>query len=202
MPRSEMCSYDVVVTTYDVVLATGVSMGILPKAKTAALKLASYLQDYHFREDFSAQGVNLLFRMTWHRILADESHRFANPKTKLFFAMTLLKSLRKSCLTGTPIRNDHKDMWAQLRFCNFSGMVSLGKLSDSWVGDAKTLEFHSISATWTTCKCIDHDLWNCRSHSTTVETMWFSCSFAKRGSSNLSIVFTLTKTCAGRFQEP
>ncbi len=28
----------------------------------------------------------------------------------------------KWCLTGTPIRNDETDIWAQLRFCGYKGV--------------------------------------------------------------------------------
>jgi len=60
---------------------------------------------------------NVLTEVIWERIIADESQTFANHKTLYFKSMMTLKSLYKWCLTGTPIRNSHFDLWSQLRFC-------------------------------------------------------------------------------------
>ena len=61
-------------------------------------------------------GPALFFTEQWFRIVVDESHVFANPKSTYFLALMTLKGTRKISLTGTPIRNYDSDMFAQMRF--------------------------------------------------------------------------------------
>lgn len=62
------------------------------------------------------QDVNI-FDIQWHRIIADESQRFVNPKAKLFKALSSFHPCFRLCLTGTPIRNYDYDLYSQLLFC-------------------------------------------------------------------------------------
>ena len=64
----------------------------------------------------STTGESCLFSQTWARVVCDESHAFANPKTALFSAMCCISANRRWCLTGTPIRNCAKDLHTQLKF--------------------------------------------------------------------------------------
>lgn len=133
---TQLCQFDVVVTTYDVVQSAMVKHKLLPvvsrssssssKNKHSTL-LNWLLYEYKFQENTTCKGSLLLFRIPWFRVLYDESHRFANIHTKLFLAVNLLYSLRKSCLTGTPVRNFHQDMWAQFKSC---GMTSVKNPKD------------------------------------------------------------------------
>lgn len=65
------------------------------------------------------KGGNLLFSIPWNRIIADESHRFANPKSITYYSIMCLYGDKKWCLSGTPLRNYSTDVYSQLRFCGY-----------------------------------------------------------------------------------
>ena len=69
------------------------------------------------------KGLGVLYCTPWNRIYADESQKFANPTTKIYKVMMALYGEYKWCLTGTPIRNYDTDIWAQLRFCGYTGVT-------------------------------------------------------------------------------
>lgn len=51
-------------------------------------------------------------------IILDESQTIKNPDSKIFQAVTELKSKHKLVLTGTPIENSLTDLWSQIEFIN------------------------------------------------------------------------------------
>lgn len=61
--------------------------------------------------------ADVLQATEWSRIVADEAHRFNNPKTQIYKSMMALSAVNKWCLSGTPIRNYDTDIWALLTFC-------------------------------------------------------------------------------------
>lgn len=69
-------------------------------------------------------GPAVLYGTCWERVICDESQRFANPTAGIYRAMMALCGRYKWCLTGTPIRNSHTDIWAQLRFVGYTGIAS------------------------------------------------------------------------------
>lgn len=90
----QMSKYHIVLTTYETI-----SRHVTPKKGTSG----------------TTTGPRLLF-LPWYRIVADESHTFANLKGKQFQALMQLRSVRKLALTGTPLRNYDSDMLAQMQF--------------------------------------------------------------------------------------
>lgn len=68
----------------------------------------------------SAKGGLVLFKTPWNRIIADESHRMANPRSSTFFSMMCLYGEKKWCLSGTPLRNYCSDLYSQFRFCGYN----------------------------------------------------------------------------------
>ena len=56
----------------------------------------------------------------WYRIILDEAQLIHNPNTLMFKAILLisLKSEKRWCVTGTPIQNNLKDLWALFAFLN------------------------------------------------------------------------------------
>ncbi len=64
-------------------------------------------------------GPALIYDIPWKRIICDESQRFINNKSFQYKAMMALYGEKKWCMTGTPIRNGHVDLWAQLRFLGY-----------------------------------------------------------------------------------
>jgi Superfamily II DNA/RNA helicases, SNF2 family len=51
-------------------------------------------------------------------IILDESQTIKNPESKIFQAVTELKSMHRLVLTGTPIENSLTDLWSQIEFIN------------------------------------------------------------------------------------
>jgi SNF2 family DNA or RNA helicase len=66
---------------------------------------------------------NTFFNIRWHRVIADESQRFVNPKSQIFRALSCILPSFRLCLTGTPIRNYDYDLFTQLMFCGLSPAV-------------------------------------------------------------------------------
>ena len=71
----------------------------------------------------NAKGGMVLFNTPWNRIIADESHRFANPKSSTFYSMICLYGDKKWCLSGTPLRNYTTDIYSQFRFCGYDQTI-------------------------------------------------------------------------------
>ena len=138
LPHIDLLSYneimeaDIVLTTYEVVMAsfkitkdeikeelyeiglTGIHKGKIIGYKNRPEPCMDNINDYI--------GKELIHRMAWTRIICDESQRFANIKTKTFQSMHALYGKYKWCLTGTPVRNSYKDIWAQLKFCGYKSL--------------------------------------------------------------------------------
>ena len=133
----EIKEYDIVITTYDMVNASakmnpqyvesilqrGTRVERAKQAHSSGIhkdKIVAFdNRDFEVIED--GCGIELLHKIMWDRVICDESQKFANSKTKLFKSVLGLYGNYKWCLTGTPIRNSYKDMWAQLKFCKYNG---------------------------------------------------------------------------------
>lgn len=152
MSRKDICSYDIVMTTYDV-------------CTQACKKYPYHEQTYEIGEDNTlmkgkivavhcrtreqadkpnVKGSGILYCTPWERVICDESQRYANPKTQTYKCIMGLYGKYKWCLTGTPIRNFDTDIWAQLRFCGYSSVaqtvewkrMGLAYFRDHKLGDA------------------------------------------------------------------
>lgn len=131
--RWDIVKYDLVVTTYDVVRQTGEVRGFIEDVKERGS--ANSLQNgkviaIHCRSrkesDVSkTMGPGIIFSTPWERVIVDESHAFANPKTQLFAAVMAIYGRYKWCLTGTPITNRNSDLWSQLRFCGYRKVMNV-----------------------------------------------------------------------------
>ena len=129
--REDIVKYDFVVTSYDVVCSAaregrdweaGIEMG------DPHTLMAGKIQSIHCRtraqtDDPCITGHRILFYTPWERVIADESQRFANPKTFTYKALMAVYGRNKLCLTGTPIKNSSLDVWAQLRWCGYTGVT-------------------------------------------------------------------------------
>jgi SNF2 family DNA or RNA helicase len=116
---------DLVITTYDVCLGAF--------KKNERVQHSVYIYNAGQRQvgimhrtlpPFESSGIDVIYGMKWGRVFADESQRFANPKTKLFAAMMGISSVYRWCMSGTPIQNYDTDIWAQLRFCGYNAVTS------------------------------------------------------------------------------
>ena len=152
LDRRTVCSYDVVVTTYDVV-------------RNLAAKFPETMRDcvleygregvwnenpnkvrlVHMRRRADADhpdwtGIRVLYGTPWELVVADESQRFANHETKTFRAMMGLYGRHKLCLTGTPIRNYKTDLWAQFRWMGYSGVQHANMWSPHYMSAHRLLD--------------------------------------------------------------
>ncbi|AJF97908.1 DEad-like helicase [Pandoravirus inopinatum] len=125
--RRALAAYDIVLTTYDMCLAECrrghydedcLERG--PKGRVTAVHARA--RSRADRPDLVGGAV--LYGTLWERIVCDESQRFANPTTSIYRAVMALYGRYKWCLTGTPIRNSHTDIWAQMRFLGYTGIAS------------------------------------------------------------------------------
>lgn len=94
----DIANYDVVISTYESVSADWYSQ----KSTTLPRKSGPY-------------------SITWRRIILDEGHGIRNPKAKKTIAITNLMAQSRWTLTGTPIINNLRDLYSQIRFLRLSG---------------------------------------------------------------------------------
>lgn len=117
--------FDLVLVTYDTIVASykkyqldidKLCLMVDPedeRHKTMEPRLHSGPQ-----HDLPALGV--LHGTAWHRIIFDESHHIANPKTRGYAAAVSLCAERRWGYTGTPFKNTPLDKWAQLRAIGYT----------------------------------------------------------------------------------
>ncbi|KAJ5198849.1 Zinc finger RING-type [Penicillium cf. griseofulvum] len=93
---ANLAKYDVVITSYG-----ALALDFNPNAKQTP-----------------AKGI---FSLHWRRVVLDEGHIIRNPSSKASLAACGLRADSRWTLTGTPIINTLKDLYAQIRFLKFSG---------------------------------------------------------------------------------
>lgn len=101
-----------ILTTYDVLVVLAKKAETLPSTQLTAKKKQA--------------GLNF-FNIKFHRIICDESQRFANPKSQIFRTLMKLKGNFRWCLTGTPIKNYSGDLHTQLLFCGLNRNIKWTK---------------------------------------------------------------------------
>lgn len=139
-----LSKFDLVLTTYDVCLDG------FRKSKIES-EILIYGEGFHRgkvieicqrsssalpRLEFS--GSAGLYGVDWNRVIADESQRFANPKTTTYRAMMGIGGRLRWCITGTPVRNYDVDMWSQFRFLGYSDPKFRSAVAWKKMGGAKT----------------------------------------------------------------
>uniref|UniRef100_A0A8C3JIJ7 Helicase like transcription factor n=1 Tax=Calidris pygmaea TaxID=425635 RepID=A0A8C3JIJ7_9CHAR len=66
--------------------------------------------------DYGVRGDSPLHKVKWLRIVLDEGHTIRNPNAQQTKAALNLEGHRRWILTGTPIQNSVKDLWALISF--------------------------------------------------------------------------------------
>jgi len=163
LDRDTIMQYDFVVTTYDVILNLSrrypeTMRGVLEYGRAGVWgENPNAVKSVHVRTRKQADhpewtGLKVLYGTPWQLVIADESQRFANPKTKTFRSMMGLYGYRKLCLTGTPIRNYKTDLWAQLRWMGYHGVTK----SQHW--RSTYMEAHNLKRAILTIDYPDTDI--------------------------------------------
>jgi SWI/SNF-related matrix-associated actin-dependent regulator of chromatin subfamily A3 len=91
-------NYDVVISTYD-----------------------SVSTDWYSQKSAKMPRKSGPYSVKWRRIILDEGHNIRNPKAKKTIAAWNLMAQSRWALTGTPIINNLKDLYSQIRFLRLSG---------------------------------------------------------------------------------
>ncbi|KAK4214474.1 SNF2 family N-terminal domain-containing protein [Rhypophila decipiens] len=71
-----------------------------------------------------AKNRGVLHEVDWYRIVLDEAHWIRNQGPRQFKTAVSLKSIRRWCLTGTPIQNSLNDLNSLLGFLHFEPFAS------------------------------------------------------------------------------
>lgn len=64
------------------------------------------------------RDIDLLEEYAFKYVILDESQYIKNPESQTYHSVVRLKSEHRIALTGTPIENSLKDLWAQFNFIN------------------------------------------------------------------------------------
>lgn len=102
MSAAELENYDIVITTYNVVVSEHGSAN-RTKAEPNQKKKKT-------------EQANSLFNVKWKRIILDEGHSIRNPKTQMAMSVCALDGQRRWILSGTPIINSPRDLGSLLTF--------------------------------------------------------------------------------------
>ncbi|ORY32870.1 SNF2 family N-terminal domain-domain-containing protein [Naematelia encephala] len=98
---ASLSSYDVVITTYQMVAADGA--GVIPATKASPAKSKKV-----------KTGKGPLLAIKWKRVVADEGHVLKNPRAKMTQAFVAVEAERRWVCTGTPIVNSPADLGSLL----------------------------------------------------------------------------------------
>ena len=112
MAPKRLARYDVVVTTYGTVQSE-VSK-VLPEPEGKKSNRLDDLKPLDLDNIDTKDAI--LLNIIWDRIILDEAHQIRNPVAKTSKAICRVRAAKRWAVTGTPIQNEEKDMFALIRF--------------------------------------------------------------------------------------
>lgn len=77
--------------------------------------------------------VDILKKFDFHYLIIDESQFVKNPHSKTYKALLELNAQFRLALTGTPVENSLRDLWAQLNFLNRGFLGSFDGFQEHFV---------------------------------------------------------------------
>jgi DNA excision repair protein ERCC-6 len=115
---------ELLVTTYGTVHTVGPTM-ISFSLYVRAPQVEILITTYETVRAIGQQGDEISFH-PWEVTIWDEAHKIKNPKAGVSAAAAAVQCPRRFGLTGTPMSNDHKELWALFDFVS-SGRVGTEK---------------------------------------------------------------------------
>ncbi|KAI7553989.1 hypothetical protein KC331_g853 [Hortaea werneckii] len=140
LSATELCEYDVVLTTYDTVMhqwkklkAVETAFRYISSGKKEVWESVNRAQEDFWYAECQSKGVAKiskpnydvlqpirtsapLFTINWETIAADEAHVFRNGESMKGLALVDLKFRMRIAITGTPMQNHTSDMYSIMRF--------------------------------------------------------------------------------------
>lgn len=124
--RNYILQFDFVITTYDECFSACKKGNYHEEIIIRSLKNDKIVQvntrSRSSADNPSAKGISVIYNTPWERVILDESQRIANPDCISYWYIMAIYGKYKWCLTGTPIKNYETDIWAQFRFCGYTGV--------------------------------------------------------------------------------
>ncbi|KAF7637424.1 hypothetical protein Mgra_00003168 [Meloidogyne graminicola] len=87
-----------------------------------------------------------------HMIICDEGHKIKSPTTGLFYTINKIKTVRRICMTGTPLQNNLEEYYCMVNFVKpnllgsldefkqrFSNIIKAGRSKDASVDDVRRM---------------------------------------------------------------
>lgn len=138
MSEEFISQYNIIITTYDYCVSGDKKTGA---SKALILGKNELAKNTNIVYDMASDNRGILFSRLWDRIIVDESQNISNFSTKRFKAIYSLPGRFRFCLTGTPVRNSAKEMWAQYKFI---GLDIMNKISQFKEKEFKDLDFERV----------------------------------------------------------
>lgn len=114
MKRDEQPQMEICLTTYEVVLKEKVRRAVT-HTHTHSIVNEEHTLDITLFVTF-AQGRLLSRHHNWFYIIIDEAHRIKNEKSLLAHVVRCFATPRRILITGTPLQNNLRELWALLNF--------------------------------------------------------------------------------------
>jgi SNF2 family DNA or RNA helicase len=120
--------YKIILTTYDNIMNISKKYNIyddqLIKTRTGKIQGIHNSYEPDYEDQIKTRGLKSVFTTVWDRIILDESHRISNFTSVTFYSIMSLYGKRKLCLSGSPIKNYHTDIYSQLRFIGYDDILT------------------------------------------------------------------------------
>eukprot|EP00112_Aurelia_sp_Birch-Aquarium-sp1_P020318 Seg5208.2 transcript_id=Seg5208.2/GoldUCD/mRNA.D3Y31 product="Transcription termination factor 2" protein_id=Seg5208.2/GoldUCD/D3Y31 len=129
--------YDVVLTTYSIVAIEAKGLVETEASKKKPNNAWLNTKDAPDEKERKKRKDSPVCQIHWRRIILDEAHNIKNPKCMTSVAACFLEAESRWALTGTPIQNNTKDLFAIVKFLRCSPFDEL-KVWSRWVDDKST----------------------------------------------------------------